>query len=114
MTVVLAGLIAVDLIFYLPARLNSMRGLYGISRQAMAPIEAADLGRALIVVHPVHHWTEYGALLTLSPPFSSTDSTLLAIFLGDDQDARLARDFPDRILYHYYTAEPFTFYRISR
>jgi hypothetical protein len=109
-----AGLVAVDLVFYLPARIAGMRHLYGISRQAMAPFEAAHLGRALIIVHPEHHWTEYGTLLTLGPPFASTDDTLLAIFLGDDQDAALARDFPDRILYHYYTNEPSTFYRISR
>lgn len=114
MAALFAGLIAVDLVFYLPARLAFMRHLYGISRQAMAPIEAAQLGRALIVVHPKRHWTEYGALLTLSPPFSSTDTTLLAIFLGDDQDARLTRDYPDRILYHYYTSDPTVFFRISR
>jgi uncharacterized membrane protein len=113
-TALLAGLIAVDLVFYLPARLASMRHLYGISRQALAPIEAANLGRALIVVHPEHHWTEYGALLTLAPPFSSTDEILLTIFLGGDQDGELARDFPDRILYHYFTSEPSIFYRISR
>ncbi|HLC04668.1 MAG TPA: hypothetical protein VJK02_16660 [Anaerolineales bacterium] len=114
MAALLAGLVAVDLFFYLPARLGGMRQLYSISRAAMAPIETADLGRALIVVHPEHRWTEYGALLTLSPPFSSTDMTLLAIFLGGDQDAQLARDFPDRILYHYYTSDPSMFYRISR
>jgi hypothetical protein len=107
------GLVAVDLVLYMPARLTSMRHLYGISRQAMAPIENADLGRALIIVHPEHRWTDYGALLTLGPPFSSTDKTLLTIFLGDGQDADLARNFPDRILYHYFTKEPSVFYRIS-
>lgn len=109
-----AGLIAVDLVFYLPARLTSMRHLYGISRQALAPFRAANLGRALVVVHPEHHWTEYGALLTLTPPFSSTDATLLTIFLGGDQDEDLVRDFPGRTLYHYFTSEPTIFYRISR
>jgi hypothetical protein len=113
MTALLGGLIAVDLVFYLPARLSSMRHLYGISRQAMVPIEQADLGRALIIVHPEHRWTEYGALLTLGPPFSSTDEILLTIFLGDDQDTELARDFPDRLIYHYFTSEPHLFYRIS-
>jgi hypothetical protein len=113
-TALLAGLIAVDVVFYLPARLSTMRHLYGISRQALAPVQAADLGRALIVVHPEHHWTEYGALLTLTPPFASTDETLIVIFLGGDQDTELARDFPGRILYHYFTNEPSTFYRISR
>lgn len=114
MTAFLAGLIAVDLFFYLPARLSLMRHLYGISREAMAPIEAADLGRALIIVHPEHKWTEYGTLLTLAPPFADSDRTLLAIFIGGDQDAQLTREFPDRILYHYYTSDPYTFYRISR
>ena len=112
MAALLAGLIATDLVFYLPARLGVMRHLYGISRSAMAPFESADLGRALVIVHVEKHWMEYGTLLMLAPPFSADDDTLLVIDRDGDQDARLARAFPDRLIYHYYTRDPSTFYRI--
>jgi len=112
MAALLAGLIATDLVFYLPARLGVMRHLYGISRSAMAPFESADLGRALVIVHVEQHWMEYGTLLMRASPFSDNDDTLLVINRGAGQDERLARAFPDRWIYHYYTRDPSTFYRI--
>jgi hypothetical protein len=102
-------LMALNLLYYVPIRVGGLQGLYGISRKAMQPLEAADLGRALVIVHPVHSWTEYGSLLTLEPPFADSD-LLLAYSRGAEADARLARHFADWPVYHYYADQPGTFY----
>jgi hypothetical protein len=111
-TIVLV-LMALNLLCYVPLRVGGLYGLYGISRKAMQPFESADLGRALVIVHPIHTWTEYGSLLTLTPPFAESD-LLLAYSRGSEADARLARVFADRPVYHYYPDQPQSFYASPR
>jgi hypothetical protein len=98
-------LMLLDVGFYLPQRVWGLQGLYGVSRVHMRPLEEAHLGRALVIVHPVRAWTEYGTLLTLAPPFARSD-LLLALTRGPKADRALAESFPDRHLLHYYPDEP--------
>jgi hypothetical protein len=98
-------LLALNVGFYLPARLRQMTGLYGMTRAASLPLESLSLGKALVIVHPAQSWTEYGSLLPLTPPFADGD-LLLAYTRGSEQDARLARTFADWPVYHYYLEAP--------
>jgi len=107
----LALLLSANLIFYTPMRLQMMRGLYGMQRSDLAPFltpQAQELTPALIVVHPPN-WMEYGVLLELQDPF--LDTPFLFVFdRGPAADARLARVFPERTIYHYYPEDPGEFY----
>ncbi|MEW6568454.1 MAG: hypothetical protein AB1449_09890 [Chloroflexota bacterium] len=110
---VLSLLVSANVAFYLPLRLSGMRGLYGISRQRVEPLQAAHLEHALVIVHPQHNWTDYGTLLSLTPPFA--DSDLLLIYSWSPADDRRAVSFfPDRRVYHYYPDEPETLYPAHR
>jgi 4-amino-4-deoxy-L-arabinose transferase-like glycosyltransferase len=102
---VLITLLGLNLGFYLPARLRQMTGLYDMRRADGQPLEALGLDRALVIVHPQTAWTEYGALLRLTPPFADND-LLLAYTRGAETDAQLARAYPDRPVYHYYPGAP--------
>jgi len=88
-----------------------MRGLYGMERSDLDPFltqKAQELAPALIVVHPPN-WMEYGVLLELQDPF--LDTPFIFVFnRGPIADRKLARDFPERAIYHYYPEEPGNFY----
>jgi hypothetical protein len=99
--------------FYMPPRLRMMGELNGASRGSMAPLLAAELDQALVIVHPKERWTEYGTLLTLGPPFSERN-VLLAHSRGPTLDAELIRENPDRRVYHYYPDEPGRLYAGER
>jgi 4-amino-4-deoxy-L-arabinose transferase-like glycosyltransferase len=111
-----AGLVAFNLVFYLPNRLEKMHGLYGVQRAALEPFltqEAQNLTPALIIVHPQKEWIEYGRLLELESPF--LDSPFIFIYSrGSVQDQAQAAQFPERKVYHYYADEPGRFYLIPR
>jgi hypothetical protein len=105
-------LVAGNLIFYTPLRLNSMKHLYGISRQALEPFEtpdARDLAPALFIVHG-KRWTDYANLLPLESPLLNTPF-LFVLSRGPAADARLEAAFPDRNIYQYDPQDPFVFYR---
>ena len=111
-TALLALLLSANLLFYTPLRLESMHGLYGISRARLQPFVAAQaqgLTPALVVVHP-DVWTEYGSLLELTDPFLDTPF-LLVISVGPSTDAAVAADYVTlRNIYHYYPKKPWVFY----
>ncbi|HLF90944.1 MAG TPA: hypothetical protein VI451_18520 [Anaerolineales bacterium] len=111
-TALIAVLFLGNLIFYLPARLHSMYGLYEMTEARMAPFltpEAQALVPAVIIVHG-NRWTDYGTLLDLEDPFLASPF----IFTFGDKStfpAVLLETFPDRGVYHYYMdEEPFRFY----
>jgi 4-amino-4-deoxy-L-arabinose transferase-like glycosyltransferase len=108
----LALLLSTNLLFYTPIRLGSMHGLYGLSRARMEPFlsaQAQGMTPALVIVHP-DYWTEYGSLLELTSPFLDTPF-LLAISVGEEADAALAADYPERKIYDYYPDKPWVFFR---
>ena len=111
-----AFLVAINLVFYTPVRLNWMVGLYGVQRSYQAPFlspEAQSLTPALIIVHPGRKWIEYGRLLELQNPFF--DSPFIFIIARSaGRNAAAAAQFPERSVYHYYPDEPWKFYLAPR
>lgn len=114
-TGITAMLVSLNLIFYLPLRLNMMHNLYGISRADQQPFLAEGTQQytpALIIVH-TPRWMPYGALLDLENP-ELTTPFIFAIGAGPVRDSQLAEDFSDRKLFHYYPDEPWKFYTSRR
>jgi hypothetical protein len=108
---VVALLVSVNVIFYLPARLNMMHDLYGISRADLQPFLADDSQQytpALIIVH-TPRWMPYGGLLDLENP-ELTTPFIFAIGVGPNTDQQLVEDFPSRQVFHYYPDDPWKFY----
>jgi hypothetical protein len=116
-TALLACLLAVNLLFYLPPRLQMMFGLYGVQRAYLEPFQAPniqELAPALVIVHTQGGWISYGRLLELQTPFLDTPF-IFVLSRGPEVDAAIASQFTDRKVYHYYpTAAPDTFYSFRR
>jgi hypothetical protein len=92
-------------------RLRSLYNLYGISRQSQAPFlteSARALTPALIIVHS-ERWMSYGALLDLEDPDLGSPF-IFAWNMDDEIDARVAKRYPNRAVYHYYPEQPGIFY----
>jgi 4-amino-4-deoxy-L-arabinose transferase-like glycosyltransferase len=112
----LAFLVSYNLLLYLPARMQGMRGLYGVERTDLLPFqteEAKALTPAIVVVHILDTWTDYGALLDLQDPWLTTPF-IFTFGQGGVPDAAIKADFPNRRLIHYYPDEPYTFYEHPR
>ncbi len=105
-------LLGLNVLFYLPARVGGMRGLYGISKEPIAALQDQDLEGALILVH-ADSWHRYATLRLLSPPFTSRD-LLVAWSFNSACDARVQEAYADRMIYHYYPSEPDSIYRKAR
>jgi hypothetical protein len=106
-----AGLVSTNLLFYTPLRLGSLHNLYGIGRQNQAPFlmpQAQALTPALIIVHS-DQWMSYGALLELEDPDLGSPF-IFAWNMNEAIDAKVARRYPNRAVYHYYPDQPYLFY----
>lgn len=106
-------LVAANLFYYLPLRLESLQGLYTIERADLAPFQGErvrELTPALIIVHS-DPWMSYGSLLELTDPYQQS-GFLFAWSLSPRKDAELTKDFqPLRDVYHYYPdVEPWVLY----
>jgi hypothetical protein len=115
MSALLLVLVVMNLVFYLPPRLQSMVELYGIGKFRQEPFlteEAQALAPALFIVH-TPRWMPYGALLDLQNP-TLTTPFIFAIGIGPKTDAALAEAFPDRNIFHYYPENPGKFYTAPR
>lgn len=109
-------LILGNLLFYLPTRIGSLRGLYGHQRSQMEPFQteqAQALTPALVIVHMQHSWVEYGTLLELSSPFNDTPF-VFTFSRGEEEDQKVADVFPERNIFHYYADKPYKFYTAPR
>jgi len=116
MAAVLTFLIGWNLLFYVPVRVGGMHGLYGVEKAHIEPFltpEAQELTPALIIVHTKDSWIEYGTLLDLETPYLDTPFIFI-IARGTRTDARVAKQFPERAIFHYYQDEPYTFYTAPR
>jgi hypothetical protein len=107
-------LIFLNLRFYLPPRLAMMNQLNDIAQSHLEPFENANLDRAVIIVHTIHRWTEYGTLLTLTAPFADERDLVLVISRGPHADTRLASGYYGWEIFHYYSDTPNVFYREPR
>ena len=111
-TAALAILISLNAIFFIPMRVGGLHGLYGVERAHLSPFEtpeAQELTPALIIVHPEKKWVEYGTLLELSDPMLDTPFIFVHT-RGIENDKKVAANFPDRSVYHYYPDQPDLFY----
>ncbi len=110
------SLAAFNLVFYMPVRLEMMHGLYGVGRAYQQPFlsqSAQELTPALIIVHAQENWIEYGTLLELENPF--LDLPFVFVYSrGPVIDQAVARQFPDRNIFHYYQDQPYIFYTAPR
>lgn len=105
-------LIGSNLLWYLPMRINGLRGLYGTSRAQLAPFQTAtaqNLAPALVFVHPFQGWRSYGTLLELSSPLN--DSPFVFVYSRDAERNQIVADWlPERTIVHYYAETPFVLY----
>ena len=112
-TVMVALLVSANLLFYTPIRLGGMFGLYGLQRSDLEPFmtsSAQELTPAIIIVHTVDKWSEYGSFIELEDPYLSTPFIFI-ISRSSEIDAAVAEQFPERTSYHYYTDEPYALYK---
>ena len=98
-TALVAMLLAANVLWYLPARIGGLHGLYHITRAPSAWIEQQDLGHALLMVQ-ADHWYGYAQLLPLVEPFTESD-LLVAWSRGPQVDGELIASLPDRAVYTY-------------
>ncbi len=99
-----AVLVFVNLYFYIPTRMQGLKGLYTIERSDLSvftSLEAHGLTPALVIVH-TDPWMSYGSLLELESP--ALDSPFIfAWSIGPRTDQALADHFDEvRTIYHYY------------
>jgi hypothetical protein len=97
-------LIIGNLYFYLPDRMQGLRGLYGIERSDLAIFTssgAKELTPALVIVHS-EFWMSYGSLLELESP--TLDSPFIfAWSIGPQTDQALVEKYTGtRRIFHYY------------
>jgi hypothetical protein len=109
---VLAVLMSGNIIFYLPARLGGMRGLYNISGNPIEFIKNQELDEALVIVHS-ELWMEYANLLLLAPPFSDSDLRI-SWSRGDVKDEKLIKELSEYQVFHYYADDPWMLYSTPR
>ncbi len=108
---VLLILIAGNVLFFLPARVGGLKGLYGVNRAQILPFytqQAQQLTPALVIVDVQKNWLEYGTLLDLSSPL--LDTPFVFIYdRGQEKNAAAIAAFPDRTVIRYFTRDPYTF-----
>jgi len=109
---VLAVLMFGNFVFYIPARIGGMRGLYNISGDSIDFIEKQELAEALVIVHS-ERWMEYANLLLLTPPFTDNDM-LISWSRGGIKDAEMEAFFDDYKIFHYYADDPLMLYPIPK
>lgn len=110
-TALVALLVALNALFYIPARIGPMQGLYDIERADLRPFltaQAQELTPALVIVHP-QNWREYAALLELSNPFFNAPF-IFVYHRGPRSTGEIIEQFPERRVVHYYPDEPWGFY----
>lgn len=99
-----ALLVIMNIVFYFPARVWGMRGLYQITREPMDALVEIAQEDALIIVH-TQKWFEYARLLPLVEPFGEGD-LIITCSCGLEADDDVVRRYPDRKIYHYYPETP--------
>lgn len=109
MVVLVALLLATNVLFYWPARLGGLHGLYGIEAAPLRTIRSADIEPALIFVD-AGHWSEYGNLLPLGRPYSERELRVVWS-QGELSNTRVQIAFPDHQALYYEPNQPGVVYR---
>jgi 4-amino-4-deoxy-L-arabinose transferase-like glycosyltransferase len=105
-TLLVGVLVGINLLLYLPARLDAMLNLYDISRADQVAFQSAasQAHTPALVIVASQSWMEYGALLDLENP-ELTSPFIFAWSISPTVDAALIRDFPNRTVYYYYPGQ---------
>jgi hypothetical protein len=97
-------LVFTNIYFYVPVRMQGLKGLYTIERSDLSLFESAEsesLTPALIIVH-AKQWMSYGSLLELESP-DLESPFIFAWSIGPITDLNLKNYYSsDRDVYHYY------------
>lgn len=107
-TLVCALLMTGSALYYLPMRLNTMHGLYNVSKEYLQPFltpQARALPPTLVIVHAQQTWIDYGRLTDLSSPLF-TSQFIFTISRGDTLDKQVIAAFPERLVWHYTPGQP--------
>jgi hypothetical protein len=97
-------LIAGNLLFYLPMRMESLTNIYGVStectRSLIMNLQRVP-GPTLVFVHVQQRYFEYACLIDMNSPFLDSEA-VIAISRGNEIDQAVAKSFPERTVWHYY------------
>ncbi len=106
----LAVLIALNGLTYLPTRLDNWHGLYEITREPLLS-ELQESGQALVIVRG-GRWVEYAEFFALNSPWYD-DPVIAAHDINEDYTSRLIAHFPDREVWFYkdgeFSRQPFPY-----
>ncbi len=113
-TALVALLLAGNLLFYTPARIGNLQGLYGVHRAQLEPFlspQVEELAPALIIVDS-DNWRDYAVLLELADPL--LDSPLIFTWShGPRSDAAVMEAFPERKAFLYSPTTPGVLYSLQ-
>jgi hypothetical protein len=109
---VLAVLIALNALTYLPTRLNDWHGLYDITREPLDRLaELQESERALVIIRG-GHWIEYAAFFAFNSPWYD-DPVIAAHDVNEDYTSQLIEHFSDREVWFYkdgeFSRQPFPY-----
>jgi hypothetical protein len=100
----LAVLIALSALTYLPKRLDDWHGLYGISREPLDRLaELQETDRVLVIVRG-RRWIEYAVFFAFNSPWYD-DPVIAAHDVNRDYTIELVSRFPDREVWFYKDGE---------
>ena len=92
----LVGLIAGNVLGYLPAVVGSSRGYNGVSRARLETVDQSGLTNALVFVHQDWpNWQPYGSVFPANGPLLN-NSIIYALDRGPVENRRLINAYPDR------------------
>lgn len=100
-------LVGYNLFYYLPNRLDGMKGLYGVNRAMLEPFKAPEtqkLAPALVLIHATQEngWRDYGVFATEFTDPWLTSPFIFAISRGPNSDAQIRAYYRDRTIIDYY------------
>lgn len=115
-SLVTIGLVSASVLFYTSIRIGGMRGLYHASKAQLQPFQTPDaqkLAPALVIVHRLSDWREYGTLLELSSPYFDTPF-VFTLDRGPEMNQQAIDFLSGRSVFYYYSDEPYKFYTNPR
>jgi hypothetical protein len=106
-TALVALLISSSILFYDPARIGGLKGLYGVSRSAIDTFLVKNITAVtpvLVIVHRQSSWIDYGNLLELETPY--LDSPFIFILdHGASVNQEAIDAYPERTVIDYYPGQ---------
>jgi 4-amino-4-deoxy-L-arabinose transferase-like glycosyltransferase len=96
----LAALIAVNGLVYLPVRIRDWHGLYGITRAPITRLESLSQSDRILIFVDSAHWREYAPFFYFNTPW--LDGPIVAAHAGSaERNAQVIALYPDREVWYY-------------